>query len=810
MIEHQRHLWTRSFLARASSRRRGSTLLIVLAVLSVMVLLVATLAYTTKLDVISSYNFGTVIQRNESAQGSIAASARYAMNEIGPGPLGPLDLYLDPATGVIVKRKAQSNKGEFNNFFQGNFEETANVKISDLSARVNMNAADEEMLEELFRLVSNEAGISVDESALASAIISYRLGDDNAPGNAGVDDNLSADLSLKTVEENGPLLSSSYYSSLTPKAPVTNCLLELVKDQYILDALRTGIDESSEFVSDIRFPSFGDDQRFRSLADLMDISGMTPEFLVALAPYITVFSTSQQVRLTGDANTPYETFLDVNRASAEEIYNLLVDEYGGSKDDMLFRQFAVNVVDARDEDDVPTWMEDSIGLGVVIGLEKTPVLTEVYADSRSEDDRGDDGQFVEIYNPWSEPLSVDGWQVRVGFGPMVNLTGSIQADGYLILTDDYDNIGDPNSVDDPPGQGSFYDIFHLTANGGTRKILVDIAFDVPHYPGRHEVEMFDETGDLVDAFYYVIPTGGVSSIQSFQRSHPSVRQVSLDSADPYHFRGPVAPNQTMEDLFAANPRNTPFSSPLQLFEVFAGYAQADGSAGKLWGFPIVASLASQNAGSLADANSTSLLDARIIDLLTVEISDRDAFGKKKSRRNKGLDLWTQVAVSQSELEGRSSSVSQAMQDAQAASWAWHIAPPIGLRQGRINVNTASQMVLESMGFSEGQAELILERRADLQADVLAGNPGNDIVYDRLSDILADDEIWSGITNGCDRLNRFRPMFDRLSLGSRAFLLEGTPRETAISTDGVREQPRAYALIALDREAPDFVAWKFVH
>jgi len=41
-------------------------------------------------------------------------------------------------------------------------------------------------------------------------------------------------------------------------------------------------------------------------------------------------------------------------------------------------------------------------------LEETPLITEVYPDAATSVG-GDEGQFVEIYNPWNHPITMTNW-----------------------------------------------------------------------------------------------------------------------------------------------------------------------------------------------------------------------------------------------------------------------------------------------------------------------------------------------------------------------------------------------------------------
>lgn len=828
------------------SSRRGSTLLIVLALLSLLVLLAATLAYTSKLDVIASRNFGENIQRNMIAVSSVEQAARRAAEQIPLGALGRPSLEFDLTSDTLDDDQRGTNwNGEGEHLFAsvsdvpiptgpyrksseslpGMLTSTSRVQFYDMSGRINVNTAPVDVLETLIREVANDRGLSVNARALAQAIVDRRHGLDNAPGQAGQDDNLSKRLLLPTEQD---YFGSSRTSSGDDDSVfATNreqeekhtrikdsCLGDFESRRPKLDNLSKPEDDEEEYISDIRYPPFGDDSRFGNVGQLIQVQGMTPELFAALQPYMTVFSVNQEVRPSVDRDGNPLPLLDLNRASAEEIYDALVIEYGGQKADMLLRQFAVNIVDWRDEDSVPTRLESSRSLVPVLGLERTPFISEIYPDSRTEDDYGDDGQYVEIYNPWTESISLQGWRLRIA-GMSFQLEGYLPPKSFLIVTDDYDNSQDFDDEDEIPGTGSFYDVFGRASNGSSQRVLEISRLNIPHLGGTFSVQLTNQNGALIDEFVYQIKEE-ISTLSSFQRPNVLVRESKIYRATPFD----LAPEKDMPAEIAArlidSPTDLPFTSVLELFEVFAGYANEDGTQGSRWDFPLMTTPRSPLQSSRDLAANPTRLDARLVDLFSIEYQKRRPHlnasrGSDDPVLRRDFNPW--IEDFPAELLGDSDQVQpggEKVQDAQAMAWTRFAAPPVGHREGRINVNTAPESVLEAVGFSQLAAQSIISRRTALERAFLAGAPGDGIMYRRLSDIVADDKLWTEKVDYCARLQEIQQVFDRITIGSRAFLLEGMPLEAPESMTQTRSGARVQALVAMDGNSPDIVYWRYIH
>ncbi|MCC6546319.1 lamin tail domain-containing protein [Candidatus Sumerlaeota bacterium] len=833
-------------LVRASEARRGSTLLIVIALLSLLVLLAATIAYTSKLEVLTTRNFGKAVQNQTATLTGVPFAALATKANLPPGAVGVLDFTFDASelksaamtvdedAGVRFERDRNARGAAAANAKAqwvlkrarpGVSTATSTVDISDTASRVNLNTADARQLESIITIAAARANVSAgDSAAIAGSIVAYRLGPDGAPGVAGVDDNDSEAQSLDGGAGKRTAVDSGYLGK-SPGAVqrlASTCEGNATDRLNFIKNLKKGIDEPDEFISDIRYPAFGDDRRFQSAADLLRVPGVTERLVIALVPYVTAFSISQEER-PGDAAED-RVLLDLNRASAEEIHDALALEYGNEKDDALLRQFAVNIVDARDEDCRPTVMSDGAS-GEVLGLERTPFITEIYADSRTDDARGDDGQFVELFNPWKESFTLTGWTLRVG-GRDYPLTGVLGSQNYLVITDDYKNDRDPNASEDLEGEGSFYDIFKIVSNNGSKRVLEIVDLNLPHTPAPHTVELRDDTGAIVDRFAYT-PSAGASTLNSFQRYNPLIRDSVFVRATPFtravDASDPVSDEELVTKLRNA-PQDVPFTSVLELFDVFAGYSQATGKKGERMAFPVVASTASRDSKRRDLASNSGLIDARVIDLFTVETSKRVTpkqvvaeYSKKSGEVLSGVHdvpVGKDAAVSAREaVDGARKEAAELVdskgKDAQAAAWARFAMAPIGMRQGLINVNTAGDAVLQSAGFTKAQAASIVQRRREVERDALAQKSSQRVIYNRLSDVLVDENLWGSGTDTCQSLRDFTPVFDRLTVTSRAFLLEGHALETSESGT-LRDNPAVVsAVVAMDKPAPELVGLNFV-
>lgn len=786
-----------------SREQRGSTLLIVLALLSVLVLLAATLSFTSRIEVISSQNFADSVQRRTLPLPGIMAAAKDLRAGLPEGPVSEAQLLAaGSGSGAPANLVASADSRSVAVPARGEHDNALiRYRVTDASGRLNINAADEETLYRFFSAVAAQAGGSgADAKALARAIVQRRLGDDGAPGLADKDDNRSARFSLDgEAEQRGelPIKGTRHEAPRRSERLQASCFGTSDARLSDLAALRTGQDEPEEFVADLRYPSFGDDYRFQALSELLELPGMTPQLYVAAEPHMTLFSTAKPPLQgpQGEERGP----IDLNRASAQEIYNALATEYAGEKDDQLLRQFAVNIVDARDPDFAPTSLADLGGMGVVLGVERVPFITEIYADSRSEGP-ADAGEYVEIYNPWPDSFDLTGWSLSVN-GAEVPLSGILPSEGFLIVTDNYRS----ENAEDLPGLGSFYDVHGVVEAGSGRRIIEYAQLTLPHQgggPWRVDLQYY---GTLADRFEYMI-TQPMNTLMSFQRPDTGiVREVAVAHKSPFAL-APAPLPEDAGDRAMIGPQDVEFTSPLELFEVFSGFAAAGGAQGSRWSFPAMASPASRTEENRNLAFDPYRMDARILDLFTVEPANRDAAAKGEAE----LDPW------KGDLEfllNEDGSVSADTETLEALAWQRLAAPEAGQRHGLVNVNTASEPVLVGAGFTQQQAATIVEERQRLLTRAQEGSRADagSAAYQRLSDVFVDEALWGSgdRRDHCERLNAFAPLLDRVTTTSSAFLLEGQALGATDSGTVAKKGLRLRALVAFDKPEPELVRWEYI-
>jgi type II secretory pathway component PulK len=605
---------------RGAGREAGATLLIVLVILSILALIATTLSFTSRLEVISSANFAEGLQARMSAATGVQASTPLLPQGIPYAAYSQRWAVQTSANFADVTTRAE---GVLRAGAQGS--NLADIVIEDESAKVNINASSEEFLKNAFASILKSHQLSPAPAAsLAKEIVAYRLGPDGKPGVAGRDDD--GDSPFSDVTKDGldndhdgrvdnpeeALIKTARQeqeNNQSGNMPVSGGGQENVSTQE-------GVDEPDEFIPDPSRAPNGDDRPFLSLAELHTLPSITNELYEALTPYLTVYSTSEPVySLDGRAVEK----VDANTATAQEIYEALLRRFPDRQQNLL-KQFAVNIVDARDADSIPTQLPGDSSDYPILGIEKTPYINEVWSDSVTDEKDGDDGQYVELFNPYDEDIAVDGWEVEVG-GSTVLLNGQIAAKGYIVVTDDYNNQNDPNP-EDIKGYGSLYDIFGVVQGGSARRIIEKRDFNIPNDSGI--VHLRDREGHLIDYFSYSDGTfRGVK--KSFQRDDPRVRLATWAFCTPLNTNPPTLELRRISD---SNYQNSPqragelapfkvrdrlFESPVDLMEVFAGYSslmKADTralalGAGRTWALPVI------------DAAGNNELDLRLVDIFTV-------------------------------------------------------------------------------------------------------------------------------------------------------------------------------------------------
>ena len=181
-------------------RRRGSAFILVLALLSVLVLAVITLSYTSRLESVASHNFALAMQARSSAPAGLPVSLPMLAEATSvTTTLQRWNLASQQAASDAALR--QRGGGEGSRGTAGADLTQSTLRITDLCARVNLNTIRSERA--LTRFLGALASSGNRQDALqavqgrARAILAHR-GDSEPTSNAPVGANQNADASPKT------------------------------------------------------------------------------------------------------------------------------------------------------------------------------------------------------------------------------------------------------------------------------------------------------------------------------------------------------------------------------------------------------------------------------------------------------------------------------------------------------------------------------------------------------------------------------------------------------------------------------------
>ena len=562
-------------------RRRGSTFILVLGMLSILVFIAVAFSYTSRLEAIASNNFGQLTSARAAAATGLPAALPLITNST------KLTSTLQPwqqtklqsqSTDSAANPNASANRGTsaraLTHKAASSAERTgghspADFVISDLSARVNLNMMrDEAAFERFLEAIFTRADTRLTQGSSRSR--------------------------------------AKALFSLRRDSPNTTAVAQ----------------------PDIRKPAQGN--RFESLTQLHATKHnprgiFTDQELRTLGQYVTVFSESPEVFNRADGvSLPKIALSDDMDASgiASKLEMAFPD-----KEPKMLKQFAANLKDYSDIDDIPTVVQDTSGteaLNVVIGVEQVPLVTEVYADAKTQIE-GDQGQFVEIHNPWAKPISMANWRLSIGGavttqGAAINgypLNATLPPGGYLIITDNYDHPAAKSA----PGTGCFLAIFGIRKDDNHRQLVEVPGFDLPDRNAT--VSLLDSQGNLVDVFRWDA-SASENATSSYQRNDPRVRACSAAEATPFNkalqgvYTGTAAREQLMTQVWQAG--NQRLSGPMDLFRIPCGFSMDSGSAevpkiiGYCWQTPL---FAHEDTSATNNAEWRSNLDAHILDLFTV-------------------------------------------------------------------------------------------------------------------------------------------------------------------------------------------------
>ncbi len=799
---------------RTLHRERGSTFIVVLSILSLLVLVATALSLTSRLEVISSANYAEGIQARMAAKSGLTlATARAAFSPEALSTQRASDSnrhLLSAPTGTVDLRSLASLQRI----------SLADVWSLDACARLNLNTADQKTLARFFRHVADQARVTDgNPDQLAAAVVEFRE---------------------RSEEKETPINVYEYLDQATKSGRLTFQDDRSAADLPVSAPIEAALPDLRK--SDLRVTALEGQSRFQSARQLLDLPGASPALVGAAAPYLTVFSSSRQTaELPGGSRNP----LDLNTAEPADIVSILSDLYAGSaKQEDLLRQFAVNLVDWRDTDRIPTQYPGSTGTQPILGLERTPFISEVWPNSIYPEETRAAGQYLELYNPWADSVDLTGWSLSIG-GQRIPLRGFLTPGGYLVVTDVYDGLDSTKQVEGP--FDSFYTIFGAVENGTTRRILEASQLSIPWVQGQHRVDLLDEAGNLIDVFSYTVRAPLRGQKTSFQRRDVRVRVVETAACTPFAPMPRLEPFLGDADSDSPPPADRPFLSATEVLTVYAGWAGMETpEEGDPDAYPVLAVPGTPDEELSSLASASDRLDARLLDVFTVEeqVLWAIATGEDPESLLQRADDTESPATGLAGLTGQDTTkddsapadtdsiaqnldrlaqrlptqdLQQAFEEALAANDTKTLASLAqraflalspGTVLGRVNLNTAPRVVLASL---PGMTDTIADRWTTSREDLWGrraryADPVN--LFRRPSDLLADRAFWEADSTPEARYRRLTFLLPTVTfstssvfMDSRTAVAEPLPTQTRKPT-----QSRAMALVAFDRGEVEFVAW----
>ncbi len=719
--------------------RRGSTFLLVLAMLSLLVLALATLSYTSRLEGVASDNYA----RNTAARVAVDAGLPAAVNLLETAT--SLTSTLQPWSLVRARSSARDRSATGT---QANEESGAqlNLAISDLSGRVNLNTIRS-------------------EKALARFLSAVAGGGDVSVAGAGARLRARAVFRFRSLD----------------------------------------IQTTNTLQPDLREPPARTARRFETLGDLLQQPPSWPDLFTlgevqALSPMITLFSQSPEVVNFEDGSSIPKKPL-TKELRPEEIADAVRRVYPDA-DPRLVLQYAANVKDYVDDDDDPTILTDPQHpepWHAIFGVERTPLITEVYPMAKATGPGHDEGQFVEIYNPWDRPLALANWRLVVaggvygvpgGVGTTINAV--IPAGGYLIVTDNYDQPGQNTA----PETGSFLSVFGARADGSQRQVIADPTFSLPD--SNSFVTLANGMGRPVDIFAYT-DSAGNDGLNSYQRNDPRVRAFDVGTATPFAkpgqglYRGRAADELAMRNMWKRG--NKEFESPVDLLRVSTAYVglKSSGNKGILdphpWQTPALRP---------RDANGKTNLDVRLADLFVVpqkwakprSASDRDLRETSAGRVRRNFN--PELAFLSRDGSGTTETTTT-------------LVDGVVYSYGKLNINTCPKVALYSLeGEVEGSEVVtadLVERFESHRQSQLAQRKTPFLNTSNFLIALFPDPSES-------HLQVFSKILDQVTVGSSSFAVQAENRVPAQSASQAQRQPavsRSGWVVALDHKPCELVS-----
>jgi len=301
-------------------------LILIFVILSILGVVSLSFLYQMKLEQMSASNFQDALKANYLAQAGIERAIAELINDTNEYD----DLYESWAKGF----NESMGEGNYSVCFISGEEEKEFTGIWDEAAKLNINAVGVGDNNEGWTPYElNMRTLSSLSEYRIKDILKYRYGMDGAPGKKGVDDDGDRD----TLERDG---------------------IDNDADGKI-DEKGEGVDEPDEFCPD---KPCGDDNPFDTVEEIRLVPGIGEGTFNKIKDFITIYSYDKNVDKKGKLR------VNINKSSPAKI-SYALREAGVPSD--RADQIAVNIVDFRDEDSYPTSYHGKYG------IEKTPYINEV-------------------------------------------------------------------------------------------------------------------------------------------------------------------------------------------------------------------------------------------------------------------------------------------------------------------------------------------------------------------------------------------------------------------------------------------------
>ncbi len=797
-------------VAGGQSRRHGSTLLLVLALLAILTLMAMTLSYISKLEVQASSNAAVRVQARMAAVTGIpvtaarltvglnaaesarkVAASESVQNTATQTPSGTAD-----KTVARGDTASQSQKGFVRNEQTG----LANTQAEDQSALFNINALSIRATETLAGNSAQAAPGSFSGPRVQGGAETHAVRDQAAQARltSGEMQSVPKGLPIEVLERflaerlsaarlnvgRAPALANAIHQYYAPREWDYEARDRQKKAGR---SVRTEQTASPAFrAQEFPFPTQtgqtlpptdadasetapGSHQVFDRLSDLKQVTGMSDAEFKAIAPYLTTFSSSLDVWWAPSGAAYFR--VPVNEASDEQIYNALRIAFPDEDENQL-RQLAVNLVDRRDADSVPTVSEDVKGSFPIIGYERTVRISEVCAEVMCVPEDGADGQYIELHNPFDRPINLAGWRLDWGTGGHV-LTGVLAARGYLIVTNDLKNDQDSTPEQNQTGMGSFYDVFRRLPNGTTEQVIEVPALNLQNNT-IGKVSLRDQAGRLIDylTFHNTAFTG---QNRGYRKSSPFSHIGAPAPATPFvdNTREPDDPYEAACWGVLQACMDQPFRSVAEVLTVPVFFSKSGAQE-------------AQNQKAFPSLEGADALGPRLLDCF-LTTSAPNAFDEGGQLRS-----WQmQAAASQSATAASTQAASHPQQaggpvvaesqpglstmDLIGSQAATALQPPVSY--GKINLNTAPAVVLQALpGLDAELAARIVAQQA--RARKSAPGQASSEAFKSFADFARAPEVWTGVGQA-ERLEALLRVLPLATVNSTAFIVTSSNRDGAL-------------------------------